>query len=158
MQVGRVVHDVNCLLNPGFIRDLLKGMALETQDIVELLGMVSSISEALHLAILIAKQEKKIRCNKDIYMELGMDLKKWSRMLMGSFVFPPDLIAKFCEIVGNDILIQWICLQRNLRVMPDTFEKDLIELKAENGRLKEKLAAYEEAFKLVSKGMQGVEK
>lgn len=49
--------------------------------------------------------------DKEIYMALGIDAGYFSNIKKGKATLQADLIAKFCELVGNTIYIEWHAYQ-----------------------------------------------
>ena len=116
--------------------DTQKVMSAEKPNIIELIKNLNTFPEAVALAIRLAKP--RIKKQKQIYLELGIEKGKWSRILSGSSDFPNDLIPHFCDIVGNDIVIHYLAYQRGyeLRIIPKVLEDEIEGLKEENKNLK----------------------
>lgn len=49
--------------------------------------------------------------DKEIYMALELDAGTFSRMRKGTNTLAGDLVAKFCEVVGNKIYVEWMAYQ-----------------------------------------------
>lgn len=49
--------------------------------------------------------------DKEIYLPLAMDKALFSRIKSGSANLDDDLLARFCEIVGNTIYPEWLAFQ-----------------------------------------------
>lgn len=44
---------------------------------------------------------------KDIYLELDIDASHWSRMRKGESHFPLNKLDDLCNLIGNEIILQW---------------------------------------------------
>lgn len=49
--------------------------------------------------------------DKEIYLALGIDAGYFSNIKKGKATLQADLVAKFCEIVGNTIYPEWAAFQ-----------------------------------------------
>lgn len=49
--------------------------------------------------------------DKELADELDIDSGTWSRMKKGANTLPGDLLARFCEAVGNHIYSEWLAYQ-----------------------------------------------
>lgn len=49
--------------------------------------------------------------DKEIYMSCGIDAGYFSRIKKGDATLQGDVIAKFCEVVGNTIYPEWLAYQ-----------------------------------------------
>jgi hypothetical protein len=49
--------------------------------------------------------------DKEIYVELGLDAGYFSRIKKGEATLQADLIATFCDLVGNRIYLDWLAYQ-----------------------------------------------
>lgn len=48
---------------------------------------------------------------KEIHLSLEIDSGHWSRIVTGNAHFPLNKLRLFCEIVGNNVLPEWIAYQ-----------------------------------------------
>lgn len=49
--------------------------------------------------------------DKEIYLALGIDAGYFSNIKKGKATLQADLVAKFCEVVGNSIYVEWQAYQ-----------------------------------------------
>ncbi|EWS53313.1 hypothetical protein [Methylibium sp. T29] len=49
--------------------------------------------------------------DKEIYLALGIDAGYFSNIKKGKATLQADLIARFCEVVGNTIYVEWLAYQ-----------------------------------------------
>lgn len=73
---------------------------------IELIRRQKTAAAAFSLACSVSGLE-----DKEIYLALGMDAGHFSRMKKGDAGFPPDRIAEFCGLVGNNIYPEWQAYQ-----------------------------------------------
>lgn len=75
---------------------------------------------------------------KDIYLELKIDPGHWTRILNGDAHFPVDKLNAFCDLVSNEIPLQWWAWQRGKGLhMLESEAQRLLRLKdEENEKLK----------------------
>jgi hypothetical protein len=74
--------------------------------------------------------------DKQVYGPLGIDHAQWSRIRNGTAYFPMRKYGEFRQIVGNDIVLQWLAFRSGYELKP--LESDLERKVA---RLEEELAA-----------------
>ncbi len=46
--------------------------------------------------------------DKEIYLALGIDAGYFSNIKKGKATLQGDLVAKFCEVVGNSVYLEWM--------------------------------------------------
>ena len=73
--------------------------------------------------------------DKQIYSPLDIDHAQWSRIRGGSAFFPMRKYEEFRQLVGNDILLQWLAFRSGyeLKALSSDLER-------ENARLRDELA------------------
>lgn len=49
--------------------------------------------------------------DKEIYMALDLDAGTFSRIRKGTNTLAGDLVARFCDVVGNRIYVEWLAYQ-----------------------------------------------
>lgn len=79
---------------------------------LDLVARQPSFTAALGFAIQVSGLD-----DKEIYLQLGINAGHWSRIRKGEANFPQELYAQFCELVGNDIIVQWIAYQRGYGIV-----------------------------------------
>jgi hypothetical protein len=64
---------------------------------------------------------------KEIYIDLKIDPSHWSRMRKGESHFPLNKIEEFCDIVGNEILLDYFAWKRGkgLHLLKSEAERQL---------------------------------
>lgn len=45
--------------------------------------------------------------DKEVYIPLGIDPSHWTKIKKGEAHFPVDKLNDFCDLVGNEIVLQW---------------------------------------------------
>jgi hypothetical protein len=55
--------------------------------------------------------------DKEIYLSLDIDPGHFSRIKKGEAGFPPDKLAQFCSVVGNNVYPEWIAYQVGCTLM-----------------------------------------
>lgn len=115
-------------------------MSAEKENMIELAKTIKTFNEAFRAAIRLWGGTEK-----QIWLELGIDKGHWHRCLSGSAHFPNQFIPNFCEIVGNNLVLQWLAYQcgYELRIIPKTLEDQLEKERDENAQLKAKLQYLE---------------
>lgn len=101
----------------------------------ELLKEVPSMKEAMRLCI-----RQSGLTEKQIAMELDIDLGQWSRIMSGQAHFPHEKYLDFFRICGNAIPAQWLCMKYETQ--------QVSELRAENEELKNKVAVLTELIEI----------
>lgn len=88
--------------------------------------------------------------DKAIYMDLGIDPGQWSRILSGNAHFPHNKLTQFCDVVGNDVILDWFALQRGkeTKMLETTAERRIHELEAELEKERLKNEHFQEFLKL----------
>lgn len=85
--------------------------------------------------------------DKEIYLSLGIDAGHFSRIKRGDAGFPPDKLASFCRLVGNNAYPEWLAYQVGCTLV---MLKSEAERRAENAEARandaEKKMAYLEQF------------
>lgn len=118
-----------------------KILTVENQKMIELVSAIPDFTEALKVAI-----RKSGKIEKQFYCELEIDAAQWSRIMNGQAHFPHNKLIKFCEIAGNDIIVEWFAYYRGyeLRVMPKTLEEELQKERVQKEQALAKIAYLEE--------------
>lgn len=114
----------------------VKIMSTESQNIIQLAKSIKTVSQALKTAMMLGDVTAET-----MHILIEIDKGNFSRILSGQSNLPIEKIAKFCEIVGNDLLIHWIAYQQGfeLRVIPKTLEAKIAEQEKEIDSLKMQL-------------------
>lgn len=94
---------------------------------MQLAKEIKTFAGCVQTCIDISKKE-----NKKIYLSMGIDSGNWARMISGKANFPAGRVNEFCDMVGHDLLLYWLCLEGGYepRVLPK-FLEDQIEEKNE---------------------------
>lgn len=123
--------------------DLLPQMTPHVEEVaISTITRRTSLLRALHLSIETSGLE-----DKQIYGALGIDASHWTRIKNGTAALPPDKIAKFMDVVRNEILLIWLAEFRGYDWT--TIRKHRSDLERENERLRQKIADQERAIGLI---------
>ena len=76
--------------------------------------------------------------DKQMYSVLEVAKSTWSRMLSGSYAFPAQKLDSFCDVVGNDIALEWLTQKRGYKLvkLKSTLEEENELLRLEVADLK----------------------
>lgn len=85
----------------------------------ELVQSQPDFSAALMLAIAASGL-----ADKQVYGPLGIDAAQWSRIRSGDAHFPMTRYDAFAQIVGNDIVLEWLAHRRRYELRPLENDKD----------------------------------
>ena len=103
-------------------------------------------------ALLLALQVSG-KCDKAVCADLGIDKAQWSRIKARQMHFPHDKLEAFCDVVGNDIVLEWFAYRRGrgTHLLPTHHQRAMRERDAEIEQLRTKLAHFEEFLGKVGK-------
>lgn len=75
---------------------------------------------------------------KEAYIDLGIDKGHWSKIQGGQNSFPADRLNELCDLMGNDIPLQWRAFQRGkgVHLLESEQQRIIREKDAENEQLK----------------------
>lgn len=73
----------------------------------EVVRRLPGMMDAISLCITVAG-----RVPKEAYLELGIDKGHWSKILSGQNGFPCEKLEQLCDVMGNDIPLQWLAGRR----------------------------------------------
>jgi plasmid maintenance system antidote protein VapI len=87
--------------------------------------------------------------DKEIYLALGIDAGYFSNIKKGKATLQADLIARFCDVVGNAIYVEWIAYQIGcaLMLVKSEAERRAEAEKARADAAESRLAYLEDLFK-----------
>lgn len=129
--------------------NLEKKTMSEISSRIELIKQIDTFSECVEESIRIGakilKRSGITLTEKKLAAKLEIDGGHWSRMMAGNAHFPPDKIAEMCQILKNDLVLEWLAYRQGyeLRVIPKTLEDQLEKERDENTKLKAKLQYLE---------------
>jgi len=114
----------------------------------DLIAAKSTFHEAIVLCAHIAPIGSKV-----ISMELGIDQAQWSRIMSGQAHFPPNKLADFMDICGNEVPLRWLALSRGYGLvrLQSEVERENEQLQLQNQELSKKLAHFQEFMALAKK-------
>ena len=133
----------------------VKIMSTESQNIIQLAKSIKTVSQALKTAMMLGDVTAET-----MHILIEIDKGNFSRILSGQSNLPIEKIAKFCEIVGNDLLIHWIAYQQGfeLRVFPKTLEQKILEKDKKIEKLSQELESLRSLVKESLANNSSVEK
>lgn len=87
--------------------------------------------DSVRLAVNVSGLEEK-----EIYISLGIDAGHWTRMMKGEAHFPMQKCNEFCELVENNIPLEWWAHSRGmgLHMLATEAEKQMLKLQDELDR------------------------
>lgn len=77
---------------------------------------------------------------KEVYMALDIDPGQWSRMRKGDAHFPLNKLTLFCDVVQNEIVLDYLawCRGKGLHMLESEAQRQLREAQEQLAREKEK--------------------
>jgi hypothetical protein len=87
--------------------------------------------------------------DKEIYLALDIDAGYFSNIKKGKATLQADLVARFCDVVGNTIYVEWIAYQLGctLMLVKSEAERRAEAEKARADAAESRLAYLEDLFK-----------
>lgn len=91
-----------------------------------------TFAAAIALAVNVSGLEEK-----ELYLALGIDAGHWTRIMKGDAHFPVNKMNDFCDLVGNEIPLQWWANSRGkgLHMLESESERQLREERERNEAL-----------------------
>jgi len=95
---------------------------------VETIALQPTMTGAINLAI-----NASGLADKEIADALGIDPATWSRIRSGQAHFPQDRLDPLCDLLGNDIPLQWWAHRRRYELKPlrSELEQQIDDLRAQ---------------------------
>lgn len=119
-------------------------MSEQEQFMAQIIEEIPTLTEALRYSVRLSGLSDKL-----VYLELGIDPSKWSRIMSGQVDFPHEKFIQFMAITRTDIPLQWLAKKRGyeLKVSQITLKEQLQKEKMEKEELQKKLDAIIEVLK-----------
>lgn len=95
---------------------------------MQVIATQPSMTAAMNLAIAASGLT-----DREVAGALDIDPAQWSRIRSGQGHFPQDRLDTLCELLGNDIVLQWLADRRGFDLAPklSTLERQLHELRTQ---------------------------
>lgn len=87
---------------------------------IEVVARCRSFTDALLLAVQVSGKQSKA-----VAIDLDIDAGQWSRILSHKAHFPHDKLPLFCDVVGNEVVLQWLNYSRGYEPLPPRRESAL---------------------------------
>lgn len=118
----------------------------ENERRLERIAQIPNIYQAIRACIVEAGLQ-----NKYVASVLHIDPGHFSKILKGLTAFPLDKFELLFQICGNMVPLEWLAFSQGfgLHALPNQSQEKIKELEQKNQYLTNKLAAYEDVFKLM---------
>lgn len=110
----------------------------------EVIARLPTKLEAIKLAQIVSGLD-----DKEICAELGIDGGQWSRIRTGAAHFPTNKEIEYFDLVGNEIPLRWLAMQRGYEL-----KRRLSEVERENEALHSRIAELENRYRMIVEFMQ----